>query len=632
MAIAVRGTPAWSADRSAPSIPAGTAVGDVAVLLSLIGKSQVSQSAWWTNRPSSWRFAASRNWADYTGELDAYYMIVGSNFASQVVAPTLSVSSSYASIRQMLIVFTGSSGVDDVLTGFGMVPTLPGGGAFVAGIESLTGYGLSLLAESPGGTVKSGWKSHTGSAGTLTGADKHGDLFAIELLPSLAPLAPTVTTPAAGAQVAAGSSLLVEWVHRAQRAGGSQRAYRLRVRQDAGAWRWWDGSDLDATSAVSVTSGSTSASIPAALVTGSTVDLIVETQEEMDGQWSPASATRSVQVVSPPSVTVTGPTGTLTNDMTPTVTLTVTPGSGLAHIETRVVITDAGGAVVWDSGTRGPVLSVTAPATTPWVRGATYTATVTVAQTGGASATATSSWVMTWTEPAVPTSVTATPGVEGVEVVVDADPNRTIAIERVVDGVPTLLGWVLTDSTYGTVTVTDVMGPDGEVTYRARAGSDLDGVTLWSAWVSSAAVTRTDRGCYLAAANSPLETWQRVGVREDLSRTIARGVQSYYPIGADRAIVLSGPTKGQRGSTTFWTETLAELDGLLGLLQSAETLLLRLPAGPVIPVSVASEVEVSRLVQTPAEFRHASVAWVERPPVTPTGTSSAPVTHPVVLS
>lgn len=630
MAIAVRGTPAWSADRSAPSIPAGTAVGDVAVLLSLIGRSQVSQSVWWTNRPSSWIAAANLNWADYTGELVAYYMTVGSNFSSRVVAPTLNVSSSYASIRQMLIVFTGSSGVDDVLSGVGYVPTMPGGGAFVAGIESLSGHGLNLLAESPGGTVKSGWKSHTGSG--VTGADVQGDVFAIELLPSLAPLAPTITTPAAGAQVAAGSNLLVEWVHRAQRTGGSQRAYRLRVRQDAGAWRWWDGSDLDATSAVSVNSTSTSVSIPAALVTGSTVDLIVETQEEMDGQWSPASATRSVQVVSPPSATVTGPTGTLTNDMTPTVTLAVTPGSGLAHIETRVVITDAGGAVVWDSGTRGPVLSVTAPATTPWVRGASYTATVTVAQTGGASATATGSWVMTWTEPAVPASVTATPGVEGVEVVVDADPSRTIAIERMVDGVPTLLGWVLTDSTHGTVTVTDVMGPAGEVTYRARAGSDLDGVTLWSAWVSSAAVTRTDQACYLAAASSPLETWQRVRVREDLSRTIARGVQSYYPIGADRAIVLSGPTKGQRGSTVFMTETLAELDGLLGLLQSAETLLLRLTGAPVIPVSVASEVEVSRLVQTPAEFRHATVAWVERPPVTPTGTSSAPVTHPVVLS
>src|SRR5699024_8774662 len=97
----------------------------------------------------------------------------------------------------------------------------------------------------------------------------------------------------------------------------------------------------------------------------------------------------------------------------------------------RVRVVTSLGVALHDSGWRqGDATEFMLPSL-DWTNGAAYQALVQVAQTGGsASDYGTSDFTTTWDTPIVPT-VTATPGADGVQVVLVADPFVRLQVQRI---------------------------------------------------------------------------------------------------------------------------------------------------------------------------------------------------------
>ena len=650
MTVSLRGTSGWTS--GAPSWPAGTSQGDVAFLLTLMAQSSYysTSSMDWMNRPSAWSQRFWKTFADNTGRLEAYTLTVPSSTSGLLVVPEVGAAGP-ATIAQLLVVFTNAAGVGSMVSGTGRVSVPPYGAALITGLELgsawktefLDTYDPSLteLAASSGGKVLTFWGANNTASTTYKGSTTvDRDVWAFPITPAAAPSKPTITAPAQSAGVPTGEDVPVTFVHNTGVAGGSQKAYTLRVRQDGGTWYYWNATAGSLTSTTSVTNTSTSGSVtlPTAAITGTSIELIVKTQEAVDNQWSPDSDTRTFTRVAPPSVVVTGP-GALTGDFTPTVTWVTTVGTGVQETY-RVVFTDPSDNVLHDSGTlSGTADEYTAPASTAWTSGQTVTATVTVTQTGGAEADDSDTFSISWTPPTAPT-LTATAASQGVTVVVSTVADRVLRVWRRDGSTDTPLGTWET-GTDNTLTLVDVFGPQSAVTYVAQVWSDSDGVLLPSTQATSAPVTRTDGDCfYLASGRDPVQTWQAVEIREEGDRTHVRPVSTVWPIGTTFSRTLSGESRGRVGAFTAHATTGVDLDDLVGLLESGEVLLCWFPPEPhsdgtssgyVLPMAVTSEVGESRLAQVPYALRILSWSWAERS--TPTvGVSVAPVTHAATLS
>lgn len=659
MTVGLRGTSGWTTSTSAaPSWPTGTAKNDVAFLLALTAVSPAYEGSVvsWTNRPSAWVPLYSSPFED-TGKLSVYRLTVPTSTTGLLVSPAISSADPNATMRQYLVVFKDTAGIDTKVTGTARVSVAPYGAGFITGVDlapssnldSLASYdtALTALASSSGGTIRSFWRANnTGSYTNVGSTSVTGMVVAVELLPAAGPDKPTILTPVAGAQVSTTDDVELTWQHNPGVDGGSQDAFVVWVRQDGGTWYSWDASAGTLTSTTGVINASTTEgmTLPVSVLSGDSVEFDVTTREAIDGQWSPESDSRTFPRVAPPTVVVTGP-GALSGDLSPTITWVTTPASGLAQIDYRVVVTGTGDAVRCDSGTlSGSAQTITIPAgdtsgETRWVSGESLTATVTVTQTGGAQASDTDTFSVSWTAPTAPT-VTATAATQGVTVVVTAEADRLVRVWRRDGSADTLLGSWETGAD-DTLTLVDAFGPRSAVTYVAQVWSDLEGVVLPSTQAVSASVTRTDGNCfYLASGRDPVQTWQAVEIREEGDRTHVRPVSAVWPIGTTFSRTLSGESRGRVGAFTAHATTGVDLDDLVDLLESGEVLLCWFPPEPhsdgtssgyVLPMAVTSEVGESRLAQVPYALRILSWSWAERS--TPTvGVSVAPVTNPVVLS
>jgi len=655
MAITAVGTPSWGSSWTAPSWPAGASAGDVAFLFT-----EIKIKSAWTDGPDVTIPSGWSGWVSQTAD-------TGSNtykwrVARQVIpaggpvalpTPTTYNSSDNYKIDyldQMLLVLTGAAGFDTSVRGNAYVQVAAGGAAVCvtapkSGLYSATSGVTDLPAN--GGPFEAIWDTNDGGSAAYIGwndADSEFNVqsWAIEVLPRAAPDKPTITAPAQSAGVPTGEDVPVTFVHNTGVAGGSQKAYTLRVRQDGGTWYYWNATAGTLTSTTSVTNTSTSGSVtlPSAAITGASIELIVKTQEAVDNQWSPNSDTRTFSRVPPPSVVVTGP-GALTGDLSPTVTWVTTVGIGSQQTY-RVVFTDPSDNVLHDSGTlTGTAETYTAPATTEWTSGQTVTATVTITQTGGAEADDSDTFSISWTAPTTPT-VAATAATQGVKVTVSADADRILRVWRRDGSTDTLLGvWETGDD--DTLELVDVFGPTTAVTYVAQVWSDLDGTLLPSTQGVSSSVTRTDGATtfYLASGLDPVQTWQAVEIREEGDRTHVRPVATVWPVGTVHSRTLSGEPRGQVGAFTAHATTGVDLDDLVDLLESGETLLCWFPPEPysggttggyTLPMAVTSEVGESRLAQVPYALRILSWSWAERSHPMATSSSVAPVTSAVVLS
>jgi len=658
MAITAVGTPSWGSSWTAPSWPAGASAGDVAFLFT-----EIKIKSTWTDGPDVTIPSGWSSWASKT--LDTGSATYKWKVARQVIpaggpvalpTPTTFNSSDNYKIDyldQMLLVLTGAAGFDTSIKGNSYVQVAAGGAAVCVRFGSDDLYdntsGVTDLPTNGTTSFSAIWDTNDGASAAYLGwnsADSPYNIYsyAIEVLPRAAPDKPTISEPAQSEGVPTGTDVDVTIVHNTGVTSGSMKAFTLRVRQDGGTWYYWNETAGTLTSTSSVTNtasgDSVTVTLPNAAITGASIELIAETQESVDDQWSPDSDTRTFARVAPPSVVVTGP-GALTGDLTPTVTWVTTPGVGSQETY-RVVFTDPSSNVLHDSGTlSGATATYTAPATTEWTSGQTVTATVTITQTGGAEADDSDTFSISWTAPTAPT-VAATAATQGVEVTVSADADRILRVWRRDGSTDTLLGvWETGDD--DTLELVDVFGPTTAVTYVAQVWSDLDGTLLPSTQGVSSSVTRTDGATtfYLASGLDPVQTWQAVEIREEGDRTHVRPVATVWPGGTVHSRTLSGEPRGQVGAFTAHATTGVDLDDLVDLLESGETLLCWFPPEPysggttggyTLPMAVTSEVGESRLAQVPYALRILSWSWAERSHPMATSSSVAPVTSAVVLS
>jgi len=178
------------------------------------------------------------------------------------------------------------------------------------------------------GPVPSGYDNDDESALISTHSDSNQSrrpvLVITAELTNQAPNAPTLNTPAANAVVNAGGSLGFNWQH-SDPNGDPQAAWHFRRRKPDGTYDYWDGSNFVATDTrltqtmAPLTNGVMT--IPAnKWGNGLAYSWAVRT-EDPAGAIGPWSAERILYTSTPPTTTVTGPTGNI-NSARPTLTWT----------------------------------------------------------------------------------------------------------------------------------------------------------------------------------------------------------------------------------------------------------------------------------------------------------------------
>ncbi len=304
-----------------------------------------------------------------------------------------------------------------------------------------------------------------------------------------------------------------------------------------------------------------------------------------------------------PVVTVTLPTGTVTNTNRPTVTWSNaldSDGGAQTHYEVRVFTaaqygaggfdpstspaTDASGIVASNNGSRQ--VAATLP-------DAVYRAYVRVAQTiNGAqhwSAWDFEGFTIAVDLPAVPSMTLTAQGTSG-RVMVELDDNAGDAtttgfeLQRSDDGGTSWVAVRTVDGDDGiivgaAVTIYDYEAPNGTLaTYRARALHDYSGSFAASAWVTNTVMWDTE------------DWWIKHPNLPALNVNLGRGMYSYsevtraarqgvlQPVGAQRPIVISDTRGGPVGVVVVQLATVALQDALDVLLDETATLLLQGPA------------------------------------------------------
>ena len=658
MAITLVGAGAWvTLDGVAGSVPvpSGLQPGDLMVLLSVGGPSGPLP----VGVPLAAQIVASWSGFGLGGNRfpDATSVYAGWVGASVPSAVQIAAPEARAGWDMCVVAFRGVGSIGRTATGQTVTLPAPGspgvqvraGGVAVqlmagravpaTGIDTSMAWSatrtLATGALSGPGVARWGWVTMPsgGTAGAL-GRWTDSTSAAIELVASTAPNPPILIGPDAG-DVGAHAPVRFAWQHQPVVEAGFQQRWTVRM-QTAGVWRWWSVAAADWAEVETWNTGAAQTlDVPLAKFTlGQDAQWQAATFDGIQQQESAYSTARPLRVVSPPTVTVTGPATPVSNNLAPTVTWTATTPMG-GQTAWRAQILGAGGAILWDSlPTSGPDLQVQIPVLA-WTRGASYTARVQVQQSGGSwSAWATRAFSVTWTLPTTPT-VAAAPAATGVDVTVTATAGTRIQVRRSDDGHPPSM---IADMplTGGTGVLTDVTAPAGTpVVYSARSGTVLDGMALWTDWVAAAALTATDRGAYLASALSPCTTWQQVRLRVDATRTRQREAAVVYGLGDTRPRVTYGLQRGMAGSLTVLAADAAEVALLSRLLESGEPLLVRLPPdvgpagadpGELLSVAVTTPVTVERLVQAGTlRYREVSADWVEQ--ANPgLGTSYAPQT------
>lgn len=461
---------------------------------------------------------------------------------------------------------------------------------------------------------------------TLSGLDATY-YSSLELVPSVGPDAPTLTSPAAGAQINPAAALTFGTVHNSTQ-GGTQDAIKLRIREVlTSTWYYLlaDGTITATETAISTSSGSNTMDA-STLTSGVTYEWTAATSEA--GVYSSYATVQQVSAVAPPtvdSITVTAAAG----DRTPTIAWTETMGVG-SQIAYRVRVCPSADATpanpTWDSGVvSGAALTVDAPSDTAWTNGATLYAWVDVQQSGGvwsASTKDNATFAVSWTPPTAPSSVTAanqasgplrvtvagiTAGYDGLEIQGSTDSGTTW----------TALASMVPDATSEAVDVP--LAAYGVPTlYRARVLDNSTGVDLWSDWTTAAAaVASTDQGAYFVTEAG--DDWMAVQIVEDSERRRVQPVAVWYPPAASLPSVDRGPAQGETGTLTLETETAADLAALLAWLDANAVWIMRWPPeGPPLAdagttrMAQAEQVSYARPVQAQLSWRFFALQWVEQ--------------------
>ena len=444
--------------------------------------------------------------------------------------------------------------------------------------------------------------------------------YSYELLPSAAPSAPTLSSPAAGATVDQSQAQTFSWVHQSS---FPQTGRRVRLTNGA-TIRWVDGAGALQTTEQSISTASQSATVnAAALTSGGAYTWAVATQD-VNG-WSAYSAERALSPIAPPtisSVTVSSPA----EDLSPTITWAATAGYGTIEAHQVWICaaadTDPTTNPIWTSGVLANAVSPdTAPNTTAWTNGASLKAWVRVWQTGGVSKTlASTAFTVSWTAPAAPT-VTASASVSPPTVTVSGvAAGNVVEVQQMLDGVT----W--TPLTTRTATGTSIAGipsplaARGTVVYfRARRGSLVDGVSMSSAWSTTASVTAAAAGCWLVDdTDRSSYLTAHFSVLDDGGREVVQGISVTYGLGASGPRVDRTLEAGERGSLVWVCTTQAERDTLLAWLAARTVFWIVWPPddGVALPPKRVARVTPrswERITRVTHSHRLVPMSWVEQP-------------------
>lgn len=441
-----------------------------------------------------------------------------------------------------------------------------------------------------------------------------------ELLPSAAPAAATLASPAEGQQVDPTVAQTFIWS-----GGPGQQAYKLRIRAVAGAWEYLLADGTLSATETAVTSATYAAALDAAELSTST-DYEWAVSYTVDGtNWSAWPAEVGFSAVAPPtvtSVTVTSPAG----DLTPLVEATATAGAGsiVAH---RVRVCPSADSTsdgyLYDSGLIvGGTVAHTVPAQ-EWTNGQSLKAWVWVQQTGLLASAWTAddaTFTVSWTPPAAPSSVTVASGSPPVVTVAGVTGRDLVQVQATVDAGATWTEVGTAIPTGATVTLDAPLASYGvATTYRARCSDTVDGVEMWSAWTSTvAAHTSTDTAARLVAADG--SSWLAVRIVGSTGTTSPQDILLAYPLDAEAPRIDYGRKRKRRGEVTLQTDTQAAWDALEAWLDAHETWWIRRnpEAGSgtadVAPILVAraNEITAGLVEQSPIQTRTYALSWVEQ--------------------
>jgi hypothetical protein len=296
-------------------------------------------------------------------------------------------------------------------------------------VGQVSGFGMSYRNQTTAGANSADSVSSTGSPSFI-----HSTLWAI-LLPTVA--AVTLNDPANGLAIDLSGTPTFDWTYNRAGGTGTQAAYALR-RKTSGAYTYWNaGSSSWSGTIVWNTSTTQGVTFPSgAWTNGNTYNWSVAVQDTLIGGPSVFASDLTVIAQTPPTVTVTAPTGTVQVSF-PTTTWTETLAAGAGQIGYRNVLYTAaqygiGGFTpgispgAFDSGVlSGSALSFAVPTGTVLPNNTSYRSYVQIFQTGSqASAWAFSAFALAVDAPAPPV-LAATAGVDGVT----GAPIITIAIQ-----------------------------------------------------------------------------------------------------------------------------------------------------------------------------------------------------------
>lgn len=594
MTVASTGVVTW------PAWPAGTAVGDLAVMVAPTPELEVpagwvSQGRWFATRLLS---------------------------AADVAAPPPSVVATDGQLPAAgLVVLRGASGVGSVTSQAGAT-VAPGGAVVALGFGGDGGWSPVLPSSveilgtvvSPGGS----WSTSYGlfaevSAGgwTSLATTSHSCGYAaLPVVPATVPSAPSLVSPAVGTQVGVGA-IALSWLHRSA-TGGAQDAARVRVRVDAGPWQWVTAAGgLDSSV---VTLAQTGGSVTVTLTAGMW-EWAVETGE--GGWWSPLSPVWPLQVVTPPAVSADPTVSCPHGDLTPTVSWSATVGVGLVEVA-QVAVTAAAAtspdAPLWVGSIPDPPASVSTGPLDMVANGSSCRAWLRVQQSGGIWSPWRSSaaFAVAWTAPAAP------------ELSVTSLEPVTVDAVGVIDGIQ----WQANPGS-GWADVLEATAPPlvwprapfGVATaYRARTWTVADGVRLVSDWSSPVWATSAETRHWLAAEDGSV---MRPRLRDRSQITRAQGVTVSYGLpaaaGESRPWVDRTPPAGQSGDVTWAVDSEDDLTALLAWIEKHSVVWLCWPPtlGPSRVAVAPTRVAWAGPVQWATRGRflgryHVSIPWVEQ--------------------
>ena len=515
MAVALRGHQQLAWGTAALSWPSGTAAGDVAVVWCDWPDDGPSNSGWQLVKWATW-------WKVLTA------------------ADITNGPGTWAGRLRGLVVASGCRGLGSVSAQRGV--TLSEAGAALL-TEGWTDYYTDASTLTPatnrlGTAVKAyrdqycAWWFVAGLAVGYQQVARDSNALgyrSFELLPTKGPNPPTLGGPSG--QVDASQSISLSWTHNSS-AGLPQEGFRVRVKpSSSGTWQYLKADGTLSPTEVSVSSGVSMLTIPTGVLSSVAWDWAVATSDS--GLWSSYSSAMQITPTSPPTVAAT--LSTTAGDLSPDVLWTpTTPGGSQTAWQAAVAASGMGvGQAVWMSPvTAGTAVRTVCPAQ-EWTNGAAYQAYVRVQQTGGlwSAWTASTAQTVSWTPPSTPASITVTDGTPLTVTLTGIPTADVLQVQSSTNGTDwTALASIALPN--ATEAVKNPLAGFGVATfYRARIGVTTEGVTLYSAWITSGAVASTDKGTYLVAADNVAQFLPvKVGPRP--ARGLAQGVAVMYPLAA----------------------------------------------------------------------------------------------------